>query len=77
MLVCLTAKGLSDAQIQLIPGHESKKSHEVYQHMSLESVEKAYEDALPAVGICRPPAYQRISHDCHEEAYAAVAGVGG
>jgi len=29
------------AQIQLISGHESKKSLEVYQHLSLESVDKA------------------------------------
>jgi hypothetical protein len=32
MLTYLTSKGLSDAQIQLISGHESKKSLEVYQH---------------------------------------------
>jgi integrase/recombinase XerD len=30
MLTYLTTKGLSDAQIQLISGHESKKSLEVY-----------------------------------------------
>jgi site-specific recombinase XerD len=42
MLTFLTSKGLSDAQIQLISGHESKKSLEVYQHLSLESVDKAY-----------------------------------
>jgi hypothetical protein len=41
MLTYLTTKGLSDAQIQLISGHESKKSLEVYQHLSLESVDKA------------------------------------
>ncbi len=32
MLTYLTAKGLTDVQIQLISGHESKKSLEVYQH---------------------------------------------
>ena len=42
---------LSDAQIQLISGHESKKSLEVYQHLSLESVDKAYQDAVQSVGI--------------------------
>jgi integrase len=42
MLTYLTSKGLTDAQIQLISGHESKKSLEVYQHLSLESVDKAY-----------------------------------
>jgi hypothetical protein len=41
----------SDAQIQLISGHESKKSLEVYQHLSLESVDKAYQDAVQSVGI--------------------------
>jgi integrase/recombinase XerD len=51
MLTFLTSKGLSDAQIQLISGHESKKSLEVYQHLSLESVDKAYQDAAQTVGI--------------------------
>jgi integrase/recombinase XerD len=51
MLTYLTAKGLSDAQIQLISGHESKKSLEVYQHLSLESVDKAYQEAVQTVGI--------------------------
>ena len=46
MLTYLTSKGLTDAQIQLISGHESKKSLEVYQHLSLESVDKAYQDAV-------------------------------
>ena len=51
MLTYLTTKGLTDAQIQLISGHESKKSLEVYQHLSLESVDKAYQDALQTIGI--------------------------
>ena len=51
MLTYLTSKGLSDAQIQLISGHESKKSLQVYQHLSLESVAKAYQDAVQTVGI--------------------------
>ena len=51
MLTYLTTKGLTDAQIQLISGHESKKSLEVYQHLSLESVNKAYQDAVQTVGI--------------------------
>jgi len=50
-LTYLTSKGLSDAQIQLISGHESKKSLEVYQHLSLESVDKAHQDAVQSVGI--------------------------
>ena len=51
MLTFLTSKGLSDAQIQLISGHETKKSLEVYQHLSLESVERAYQHAVQSVGI--------------------------
>ena len=51
MLTYLTSKGLTDVQIQLISGHESKKSLEVYQHLSLESVDKAYQDAVQSVGI--------------------------
>src|ERR1039457_7443617 len=51
MLTYLTSKGLSDAQIQLISGHESKKSLEVYQHLSLESVDKAYQNAVQNMGI--------------------------
>ena len=47
----LTTKGLSDAQIQPISGHESKKSLEVYQHLSLESVDKAYQDAVQSVSV--------------------------
>jgi hypothetical protein len=33
----------------LISGHESKKSLEVYQHLSLESVDKRYQDAVQSV----------------------------
>lgn len=51
MLTYLTAQGLSDAQIQLISGHESKKSLEIYQHLSLKNVEQAYQEAVRSVGI--------------------------
>ena len=51
MLTFLISKGLSDAQIQLISGHETKKSLEVYQHLSLESVESAYQHAVQSVGV--------------------------
>ena len=44
-------KGLSDSQIQLISGHESKKSLEIYQHLSLQSVDKAYQEAVQNAGI--------------------------
>jgi hypothetical protein len=51
-LVIIDTPGKSaDAQIQLISGHESKKSLEVYQHLSLESVDKAYQDAVQTVGV--------------------------
>ena len=46
MLSHLTAQGLTDSQIQLISGHESKRSLEVYQHLSLEQVERAYQAAV-------------------------------
>jgi integrase/recombinase XerD len=45
MLTWLTKSGLSDAQIQLISGHSSKKSLEVYQHLSLDAVEASYQAA--------------------------------
>src|SRR5258708_28008513 len=45
MITWLTRSGLSDAQIQLISGHGSKKSLEIYQHMGLEWVEQAYQIA--------------------------------
>jgi integrase/recombinase XerD len=51
MLTYLTAQGLSDAQIQLSSGHASKKSLEVYQHLSLEAVEDAYQAAVRALEI--------------------------
>jgi site-specific recombinase XerD len=46
MITYLTSQGLSDSQIQLISGHESKKSLEIYQHLSLKNVEQAYQDAV-------------------------------
>ena len=45
-LTALTRSGLSDAQIQLISGHSSKKSLEIYQHIGLESVGSAYQQAM-------------------------------
>jgi integrase len=46
MLTWLTAQGLPDVQIQLISGHASKKSLEVYQHLSLAQVEAGYQRAV-------------------------------
>jgi integrase/recombinase XerD len=51
MITYLTAQGLSDSQIQLISGHGSKKSLEIYQHLSLHSVEKAYQDAVKTLEV--------------------------
>jgi integrase/recombinase XerD len=47
----LTKKGLTDAQIQLVSGHASKKSLEVYQHLALEDVQDDYEAAMRDVRI--------------------------
>jgi len=51
MITYLTAKGLSDSQIQLISGHESKKSLELYQHLSLKNVEQAYQEAVKSIEV--------------------------
>jgi integrase/recombinase XerD len=51
MLTYLTARGLSDSQIQLISGHASKKSLEIYQHLSLQAVENAYQAAVRSLEI--------------------------
>jgi integrase/recombinase XerD len=46
MLTWLTAQGLPDSQIQLISGHASKKSLEIYQHLSLSAVQPGYQKAV-------------------------------
>lgn len=51
LLTHLTKKHLSDAQIQLISGHSSKKSLEVYQHIGLESVYQDYQESMKGVKI--------------------------
>ena len=51
LLSWLTARGLTDAQIQLISGHRSKKSLEVYQHLSLENVSADYQKAMRGVEV--------------------------
>ncbi len=51
MITYLTVKGLSDSQIQLISGHESKKSLEVYQHLSLKNVDEAYQEAVKTIDV--------------------------
>jgi hypothetical protein len=51
MLTYLTSQGLTDAQLQLISGHESRKSLEVYQHLSLNAVAGAYQQAVRSLDI--------------------------
>jgi site-specific recombinase XerD len=51
MLTWLTSQGLQDSQIQLISGHASKKSLEVYQHLSLAQVEAGYQKAVRTLEI--------------------------
>jgi len=51
MLTFLTSRGLTDAQLQLISGHGSKKSLEVYQHLSLASVQAEYQAAVADLGV--------------------------
>ena len=46
-----TEFNLSDARIQLISGHESKKGLQIYQHLSLGAVEQAYQEAVQGVSI--------------------------
>jgi site-specific recombinase XerD len=51
MLTFLTGQQLSDAQIQLLSGHASKTSLEVYQHLSLEAVNGAYQQAVKRLEV--------------------------
>ncbi len=51
MLTYLTSQGLTDAQLQLISGHESRKSLKAYQHLSLDAVSGAYQQAVRSLDI--------------------------
>ena len=51
LLTWPTAQGLPDAQIQLISGHSSKKSLEVYQHLSLADVGPGYQRAVKGLEL--------------------------
>lgn len=51
MISYLTSEGLSDAQIQLVSGHASKKSLERYQQISLQQVGPDYQAAMRKVDI--------------------------
>ena len=46
LLTFLTQKGILDAKIQLISGHEDRKSLAIYQDLSLADVEKEYREAM-------------------------------
>lgn len=50
-LTHLTSQGLTDAQIQLVSGHSSKKSLEVYQHIELRHVSVDYQKAMKGLEI--------------------------
>jgi len=41
----------SDSKLQLISGHESRKSLKLYQHLSLESVEAEYQQAVRLLDV--------------------------
>lgn len=51
LLTWLTSQGMPDAQIQLISGHATKKSLEVYQHLSLKDAKGAYQAAVRGLEI--------------------------
>lgn len=51
MLTFLTGRKLSDAQIQLLSGHASKKSLAIDQHLSLDTVEEAYQQAVKLLEV--------------------------
>ena len=45
-LTYLTSKGLTDSQLQMISGHSNKDTLAIYQHLSLNHVEKSYQQAF-------------------------------
>jgi hypothetical protein len=49
MLTYLRAGGLADARLQLICGHKSKQSLEVYQYISLDMVDEANQEAVQSL----------------------------
>jgi integrase/recombinase XerD len=51
LLTFLTSQGMTDAAIQLVSGHASKKSLERYQHMSLKDAQQPYQDAMRKLGV--------------------------
>lgn len=51
LLTFLTKNGVPDQQIQLISGHGSRDSLEIYQHMGLGDVGESYQEAMKKVGV--------------------------
>lgn len=51
LLTWLTSQGLTDAEIQVISGHSSKASLEVYQHLSLKDTAPGYQEAMKKLGM--------------------------
>ena len=51
LLTWLTSQGLTDAQIQVISGHSSKASLEVYQHLSVKDTVPGYQEAMKKLGV--------------------------
>ncbi len=45
----LTKAGLTDAQIQVVSGHASKASLEVYQHLGLAAVKDDYQKTMNTI----------------------------
>lgn len=69
MLTFLTGQKLSDAQIQLLSGHGSKKSLEIYQHLSLEAVEGAYQQAVKRLEVRGQPVVTFSRHALYEHGH--------
>lgn len=46
LLTYLTRKGILDAKIQLISGHQARQNLAVYQYLSLGDVEQEYQEAM-------------------------------
>jgi integrase len=51
LITWLKRNGMEDAQIQLITGHASRKSLEVYTHLALTDVEGDYQKAMRGVDL--------------------------
>jgi len=51
LLTYLTRKGILDAKIQLISGHQSRQNLAVYQYLSLGDVEQEYQEAMKSLPV--------------------------